>query len=290
MEHTHFSNAHGLFADPTHVTTPRDAATALRAALKNPFFAEVFSLRSYTVPATRRHGARNYKTSLALFDPEDPAYCEGLTGAKGGFTDEAGRCLASFVSRGGVSYCCVLMGANLDASRHYPNRNMTVSETQTLIDYVYTHFDLRTLYRKGELVTTLPIVDSEQTAAIAAGEEIRALIRVTSEPDLRLELPENLVAEEMENGKAVGTLTLVFDENTVAACPLLIRYGGEKIHVMSSFEKGWNRFTGAVSGLFRTDKVFVILLILLLVVIGVCIPAVKITQHLHKKFSRPPKH
>ena len=94
----------------------------------------------------------------------------------------------------------------------------------------------------------------------------------------------------MQDGKVLGSMTLVFDERTVATSPLVIRYGGEEIHVQSSLEKTWRAFTGAVTGLFRTDKVFVVLVILLLVVIGVCIPAVKITQHLHKKSSRPPKH
>ena len=128
------------------------------------------------------------------------------------------------------------------------------------------------------------------SAGGAASGEIRALLRVTQDPDLTIDLPEELAAGEVQNGKVVGKLTLRFDESVVATCDLVVRYGGEEIHVMGSFEKTWRAFTAAVSRLFRTDRVFVVLLILLLVVIGVCIPAVKITQHLHKKFSRPPKH
>lgn len=290
MKNTHFTNAHGLFSDPEHYSTAHDLAIALRAAMQNETFAELFALRSYKIPATRRNGPRKCETKLALFDPSDPElYCEGLAGAKGGFTDDAGRCLASYAERDGVSYTCVLMGANLDTARSYPG-NMTVSETHDLYSYVYSHYDLKTLYRKGELVTTLPIKDSAQTAAVAAGETVRALVRVNDEWDQTVSLPEILSADEIQNGKVIGTMTIRFNDEKQLSCPLVIRYNGEAIHVQTGAEKTWNSFAATVSGLLRTDRVFVVLLILLLVVIGGCIPAVKITQALHNRSSHLPKH
>ena len=74
------------------------------------------------------------------------------------------------------------------------------------------------------------------------------------------------------------------------SCPLVLSYDGEAIQVQSEVEKSTRRFFSAVAELFHSDAAFVTLLVLLIVVIGVCIPAVRITHSLHKKSSRPPKH
>ena len=289
MQNSHFENPHGVFSDPLHVSTPADLAKALEAAIDVPLFYELFSLTSYVIPKTERRGEREYKTSVSLFDPESDSFVEGMIGAKSGFNDDAGRCMASLARRGGLTYLCVLTGANLDPDAHYPH-NMTLSETGALYGYAFEHYEQKTLYEAGGEAARLPVIDSDFTVPVVVPGAVTALVRTDSEPEFTLDLPSEIAAENVKDGERVGSLTVTFGGREVRRVSLFLRYDGSEIHVQGALEKKWRAFAAFVKGLFSSDKVFVTLLILLLVLIGVCIPAVKITQILHKRSSKPPKH
>ena len=54
MASTHFCNPTGLH-DPEHVSTARDMARLLRAAMQNEMFRTIFATARYTVPPTNLH-------------------------------------------------------------------------------------------------------------------------------------------------------------------------------------------------------------------------------------------
>lgn len=111
MTATHFVNATGLH-DDNHYSTARDILLLLRTVLQNDTFQEIFSTAEYTTSPTNLHpnGLHLRSTFLKHWNPallEDGK----VYGGKTGFTDQAGRCLASAAEKHGLHYLLVTAGA-----------------------------------------------------------------------------------------------------------------------------------------------------------------------------------
>ncbi len=289
LENTHFQNAHGLNA-PDHYSSPKDLALILAEAAKNPLFREIISTRNYQIPATAHSGPRDLRYTVNIFYESNSYYLDCFIGGKSGFTNQAGRCLATLSEKDGITYVSVLLGANLDGNRQYPG-NMAWIETHTLLSYAYENFEIRSVLAKGEEIARLPVLDSESTVPVVAGEEILVLTRKEAEPGYRIELPESLAVSEIQKDAQVGKAVLQFNgEDSDKAYPLVLNWDGVPIVTKSAIEKGAENAADAVTGIFKTDRIFLILIILLLLLVAICIPAMKITQRMHQKKSHRPKH
>ena len=289
LENTKFQNAHGLH-HPDHYSSPKDMAYILAEAVKNPLFRQIISIRDHTIPATDRSPARKLKYTVDIYYEKSDYYLDAFVGGKSGFTDQAGRCLATLSEKDGVSYVSVLFGANMDTSRHY-NGNMSYLETHTLISYAYENFEIKTVLEKGTELSEIPVIDAEKSLPVLAGESIVLLSRKGTEAEYRIELPEAISAEAVRDGTEIGKIHLIFNgEETDASYPLVLSWDGVPVTTKSKIQKGAENAMDSVTGIFKTDKVFLTLLILLLFVIAVCIPAIKITGFLQKKKSHRPKH
>ena len=289
MENTNFENAHGLHS-PNHYSSPRDIAILLREAMKNETFREIISLRGYSIPATSKCGPRKLEYTVRSFIEGTKNYLPCYVGGKSGFTNEAGRCLATYSEQDGVSYISVLCGANLDNNKKYPG-NMAEIETNTLISYAYENFELKTVFEKGKEVTRLAVTDSEQTVSVKATEDIIGLLRKNTQPVFELDLPKEISAKEIKDGKNIGSLNLCFNSEPVEKSHRLsLSWDGKPITTKSALEKGAEGAAKAISNIFREDKVFVILFILLLFVIFITLPLLRFADYLHRRKMHKPKH
>ncbi len=287
LKNTHFENAHGLHSS-NHYSSPRDMATILWEAMKNETFREILSLRSYVIPKTGYRAERNVNFSVKSYLETSQYYLDAYVGGKSGYTDQAGRCLATYSETEDLTFVSVLFGGNMDRSKP---KNIAEIETHTLISYAMENFEIRTVLEKGAEVGSVAITDSETTLPVIAGEDIRVLNRKGSEPGFTTQLPTEISVTEVENNKEIGKAVLSFNgEATEKKYSLLLTWDGAPIVTKSVVEKGAENAANAVSGIFREDEIFVILLILLLTVIAICIPAFRITRHLHQKKSHKPRH
>ena len=103
MENTHFDNPSGL-DNPTHYTTANDLSLLTMEILKNDFLSGLIKTRSITV--TDVTGERIYKLQNVN---QLLGYTFGVDGVKTGFTDEAGQCLITSVSRSGHRIIIVML-------------------------------------------------------------------------------------------------------------------------------------------------------------------------------------
>ena len=111
MRSTHFCNPTGLH-DPEHVSTVRDMARLLRAAMQNETFRAILSARRYAVPATDLHPEGFTMTSTFWAELGDVSLWRGqFLGGKTGYTSAAGLCLASAAQVKGKRYILVTAGA-----------------------------------------------------------------------------------------------------------------------------------------------------------------------------------
>lgn len=111
MASTHFCNPTGLH-DPEHVSTARDMARLLRAAMQNEMFRTIFATARYTVPPTNLHpdGFTMESTFWSELDGTELRRGKFL-GGKTGYTSAAGLCLASAAEVKGKTYLMVTAGA-----------------------------------------------------------------------------------------------------------------------------------------------------------------------------------
>lgn len=123
MENTHFDNPSGLDS-PTHFTTAHDLSLLATEALKNNLVASLVKTRATTV--TDITGKRFYKLQNVN---QLLGFTYGVDGVKTGFTDEAGQCLITSVSRNGHRIIIVLLKSQ-----------DRFGESAQLIDWVFRNY------------------------------------------------------------------------------------------------------------------------------------------------------
>ena len=120
MIHTHYENASGLF-ELGHVMTVRDLLILARYAMKNSTFASIVSMKEATISSTDGKTTHHVETTNQLLGE-----VEGVEGIKTGYTEEAGECLVTQVTRDGHTILTAILKS--------PDR---FTETKTLISWVY---------------------------------------------------------------------------------------------------------------------------------------------------------
>jgi len=107
LDHTHYTNVHGLDA-PDHYTTVGDLARLARIAMRNfPLFAQIVKTPTY-VAQTPLHGQYVWHTTNELLTSLHNY--RGATGVKTGHTGGAGYCLVFAATRNGSILIGVLLG------------------------------------------------------------------------------------------------------------------------------------------------------------------------------------
>jgi D-alanyl-D-alanine carboxypeptidase (penicillin-binding protein 5/6) len=111
MHDSNFTNTTGLH-DNNHYSTAMDIAVLFQYALENDTFYRIIASSRYSTPSTNKHsgGITFYST---LFSNINNAIFEGgfILGGKTGYTDEAGRCLASLAEKDDEWFILVTCGA-----------------------------------------------------------------------------------------------------------------------------------------------------------------------------------
>lgn len=181
LENTHFSNPVGM--DEDNYSTVRDVAKLLQEALKNPDFVQMFETFERELPSM---GLTVKKT----FNP-----VKYIKGGKTGFTNDAGRCLASTAEVEGAEYILVTTGAELGKN---------VTDAVKVYSAVETEYEPMRLADEGEWLVRIPVKGSPvEIMEIRADQEIRAALQnETKASDLTYVYEGE---QEITSGTEVGT-------------------------------------------------------------------------------------
>ena len=138
MEDTHFANTHG-YHNEEHYTTAYDIALMCREAMQHETFRTIVTAKSYTVPATNLHEARELHDTNALVSTWRITgyYYEYATGIKTGSTPEAGQCLAASASKDGRNLISVVLGAENIAQSDGTTLRQSFSESKRLLQCTF---------------------------------------------------------------------------------------------------------------------------------------------------------
>jgi D-alanyl-D-alanine carboxypeptidase (penicillin-binding protein 5/6) len=219
MSRTGYRNPEGLTA-PGHTTTARDLATLATRLMRDfPDFVPYYAIQRYRYPGTP--AANDSNRNLLLF--RDPS----VDGLKTGHTDAAGYCLIATARRpvaglgeganGQRRLISVLLGA--------ANENARAAESQKLLNWGFSAFDVVRLMAPGQAVVSPPVWKGK-AATVKLGQPQGVVVAVPAGEAKRLstsvERPDPLVAP-LQQGQAVGTLRVQQANGTeVARIPLVV--------------------------------------------------------------------
>lgn len=145
LTNTHFDNPVGMDSEDNY-STASDVAKLLSYALENETFKEIFTARNYTIENLNI----SLKSTLIGYSKSYGLDVSEISGAKSGFTDGAGLCLASTATIDDVNYLLVTIGA---ATK---NRSNAVRDTLEIYHYYSSNYSYQTIMKEGDVLATIP--------------------------------------------------------------------------------------------------------------------------------------
>lgn len=146
LENTLFDNPIGMDSDDNY-STAKDIAILLKYGLEDPTFRDVFTAREYMISSINKE----VKSTLIGYSRSYGLDVTDIEGAKSGFTDGAGLCLASIATIDDVSYLLVTIGAETK------NRSNAVRDSLRIYDYYSSNYSYQTVTEKDTLLKSIPI-------------------------------------------------------------------------------------------------------------------------------------
>lgn len=146
LKNTHFDNPIGMDGKDNY-SSAQDIALLLKYCLKNDTFKEIFNTRSYKIESINK----TISSTLIGYSRSYGLDVTDINGAKSGFTDEAGLCLASTATINDVDYLLVTMHADIQ------NRSNAVRDSLKIYDYYSSNYGYQKVIKKEQKFKTIPI-------------------------------------------------------------------------------------------------------------------------------------
>lgn len=198
MKDTQFVNPSGLSGEGQY-STAYDVALLSRAVLADELLSEIVATKSITIG-----GRLMTNHNKLLWD------YEGCIGLKTGYTDEAGRTLASAAERDGQRLICVTLRDPNDWSDH-----------AALFDYGFSNYEQRQLVQSGEHYRAVSLHGALEPYVLVVPSSSLSYPLATNETlRVEIDLPD-WVQAPVQQGSIAGTLRYYLADEQVAFCYLV---------------------------------------------------------------------
>ena len=245
LKNTHYVNTHGLDADG-HYTTAEDLATIIKYALQNETFCEIVSSPTYTQKETNKRKETIYTNTNNLLISNSSYYYEPCKGIKTGSTDNAGHCLASYATKNGYTYLCIIIGApyellNEDATI---KTNFAFRETKQAYEWVFSNIKLKNICTTTDVVDVVDVdlarktdhvrlVPASDVSTLMPANVDTSLLEIKTVPgsvptDLKAPIKAGEVLGQAEikyAGDTIETIDLVAGEDVARSASAALKYG-----------------------------------------------------------------
>lgn len=218
-ETTNFVNPNGIHND-NHYSSAYDLYLIAKEAMKNETFRKIVSTTKYTLPATEIYpnNDRTYTNTnkLIIYNSSNRAdnyYYKDAIGIKTGFTSQAGNCLISASSRGGLEFINVVLNAKLtDDGLSY-----RFLDSIELFNYDYNNYEFATLKEADDIIESIEIKNATKDTK-NLDVHIKDSITVLRNKEISLETitpeityKENLIAPIIK-GEEIGEIKYNVEE------------------------------------------------------------------------------
>ena len=222
LTNTKFDNAIGMDS-VNNYSTAKDLAELLKYSLQNEEFKKIFTTRTYNIDRL------NLKLSSTLIKYAssgiDISY---IKGAKSGFTDGAGYCLASIAEIDDVEYLLVTLGANPKGSK-----SQAVKDAITIYDYFSENYDYQKVISKGEVLKTIKNkFGKEKEYSIYLNEDKELYLKNTVKLDDITYQYNGLeeISSKNKKGDKLGTISLIYKNEVINSYDIYLNDNLEYYH------------------------------------------------------------
>jgi serine-type D-Ala-D-Ala carboxypeptidase (penicillin-binding protein 5/6) len=220
MKNTRFVNATGL-PHKEHYSTAADLSLLAAALIRDfPDYYGYYSLKEYSY----NNITQPNRNRLLWNDP----YVDGI---KTGHTENAGYCFVGSAKRGQQRMISVVLGTTSNSVRF--------TETQKLLNYGFQFYETVQIYKKGQVVSMLPIwKGAAGTMKAGLNQDFYLTLPKGASDRLKasLESKQPLIAPIVE-GNRVGTLRVELEGKTMAELPVVALEG---VPVAGIFGRMWD--------------------------------------------------
>lgn len=217
MTNTHFANTTGL-DNKDNYSTVTDVAKLLKYALKNETFKEIYEAISYTTSdnsmtlySSFRYTAKKYGYNV-----------DYIIGAKTGYTDDAGKCLAStaFDKKNDIYYMSVTCGANTSTDDAYH-----IKDTVNIYNYFFDNYKYQTVVDKDELLVSLKTkYGKNKYASFYAKEPILVYLDNSFNKD-KISFQYNGLKEitpTTKKNETIGKIDIFYENNLISSADIIL--------------------------------------------------------------------
>lgn len=205
LQHTHFTNPHGLY-DENHYTTARDLAVIASAVLQVPLLREIVGTYRCTISL---HGVPDQR--LLINHNKLLRTYEGALGMKTGFTKKTGRTLVSAAERDGLTLIAVTLNAPDDWRDHV-----------AMLDFGFDSYEKFTFAAAHAFTYSMPVSDGNRSTVLLSNSEPLTLTLPKQREALTWTVTgtAHFLCGSVTAGQSVGTVTVTC-EGTSVSSPLI---------------------------------------------------------------------
>ena len=208
LNETLFDNPIGMDSENNY-STASDMAKLLIYSLKNKTFKEVFTAREYKIECLNK----TVQTTLVSYSRSYGLDVSQITGAKSGFTDGAGLCLASTSTFDDVNYLLITLGASTKS------RSNAVRDSLEIYDYYSTNYGYQVVLKKNQKIKNIPIKwGHDKEYSLVANQDVSLYLSNDIRRN-RIKYIYDGVEEinyKIKKGDKLGTVKIVYENETLS--------------------------------------------------------------------------
>ncbi len=231
LEHTHFSNPHGLHNE-NHYTSAYDLAMIARVAMENPEFRRIVTTDSFTV--RKLNGGENFTVANRNSLLSQYEYADGI---KTGYTRQAGNCIVASATKNDMQLIVVVLNS--------PN---IYEESRELLEWGFANSQHNLLVSANEVKAQVKVLNGGRSQVeVIAEKSLYSVMRTDENINVQesLDLP-NSVPAPIHRGEVIGSVTYTDDNGYTYSTNLLAakdvgRYN-LRLVVRQSFQSVWQVF------------------------------------------------
>lgn len=218
MKNTHFVNTSGLDID-NHYSTVYDVSILLKYCLKNKTFKMIFEATSYKTSNNQLTFYSTYKYTAMKYNYKN----DYILGAKTGYTDDAGKCLASIAydKNNDILYLLVTTGANISTDDAYHIKDATKIYTYYFENYGYVN-----LVDKGELLVSIKTKYSKNKYLnLYAKEDVSFYTKKDEFDKNKIKIIYdgiNTIDQSIKKGEKIGTVSIYYDDEYINSLDIIL--------------------------------------------------------------------
>lgn len=231
IKHTTFENATGLPAK-NHYSTAYDMAMMAKELLKYDLITKYTgTYEDYLREHTDKKFWLVNTNRLVKFYP-------GVDGLKTGYTSEAKYCLTATAKKGNMRVIAVVFGAPTPKARN--------AQITKMLDYAFSHYETKPLYKKGETIAMLPVSKGKKKAVAAVTSEPISVLLQKGEKSEAVKTTWKLnkkVKAPVKKGDVLGMLVVKKDGAVIAKSPLVAKEQVEEANMWEFFKRMFSSFS-----------------------------------------------